>query len=182
MHGVCKHFKKHMCHETWHCVVQLSRKREILISKGIWKTDVNHVYVRVSRDATREGSNTAARENGFHGAMSNTVLRKMQTHMIDYKRLTFVLLSGRIDISTYRRVALNLKFSIGHAPYLWRWLSTMYPHTIMMVRRVTLRQILRVPAAQSPHILVARIRTRVVVESTMCLFARHVAVHQSSIS
>ena len=58
------------------------------------KTDVNHIYVRVGRDATREGSNTVARENGFHGVMSNTVLHKIQAHMIDCKRLAFVLLSG----------------------------------------------------------------------------------------
>ena len=30
-------------------------------------------------DATREGQNTVARENGFDVAMSNTVLRKIQS-------------------------------------------------------------------------------------------------------
>ena len=60
----------------------------------ISKTDVNRTYVRVGHDATREGSNTVARENGCHGAMSNTVLRKKKTPMIDYKRLAFVFKSG----------------------------------------------------------------------------------------
>ena len=36
-------------------------------------------------------SNTVARESGFHEAMLNTVLRKIQAPMIDCKRLTYCL-------------------------------------------------------------------------------------------
>ena len=46
--------------------------------KGDLKTDVNHNYVRARHDATREGSSTVAKENGFHRAMCKTVLRKIQ--------------------------------------------------------------------------------------------------------
>ena len=72
-----------------------TQARILILKVTMCKTNVNHIYFRVSRDATREGSNTVARENDFHWAMSNTVLRKIQTPMIDCKRLAIVLLSGR---------------------------------------------------------------------------------------